>query len=91
MSAPTRAKLLTSSQAAERLGISRSRLDALRRTSTGPEWGRFEGAIRYDIDELENWARQRSEHPPTNEPASRTGSKSGHRSRRLGFIPTPKQ
>ncbi len=67
MSAPTRTKLLTSRQAAERLGISRARLDAMRRASTGPEWGRFEGAIRYDIDELDAWARQQTERLPAAE------------------------
>jgi hypothetical protein len=68
MGASTRAKLLTSRQGAERLGIHRSRLDALRREPTGPEWGRFEGAIRYDVDELDTWARQQKERLPTAEP-----------------------
>lgn len=77
MSAPTRTKLLTSSQAAERLGISRSRLDALRRTSSGPEWGRFEGAIRYDVDELDAWARQQPDRLPAVEPTDGSTSSDG--------------
>lgn len=72
MGASTRAKLLTSRQAAERLGISRSRLDALRREPTGPEWGRFEGAIRYDIDELDTWARQQKARTTAAEPRDRS-------------------
>jgi hypothetical protein len=70
----TRTRLLTTNQAAERLGISRNRLDALRRVRTGPEWGRFEGAIRYGMDELDTWAMQQIERQPATEPPEESPS-----------------
>jgi predicted DNA-binding transcriptional regulator AlpA len=68
MAACTRTRLLTSQQAADRLGISRNRLTALRRDPTGPEWGRFGGAVRYDIDELDAWARRQRNGSSTQDP-----------------------
>jgi predicted DNA-binding transcriptional regulator AlpA len=46
--------------AAAFLGVSESFLNKARHFGTGPEYVRFGRAIRYDLDELESWARARS-------------------------------
>ena len=55
MTATAPGSLLNSVQTAEYLGLSTHRLKALRRAQAGPEWGRFEGTIRYNKLELDAW------------------------------------
>jgi len=55
MAAETMTRLLTRAEAAEHLGISVERLDALRTSGGGPEWGQWKGTIRYAVDELDEW------------------------------------
>lgn len=59
MTATTSDSLLNSIQTAEYLGVSTNRLSALRRAQAGPEWGQFEGTIRYDKRELDIWLNRR--------------------------------
>lgn len=56
MAAVTMAQLLTRSEAAKHLQISVDELDELRRSGRGPEWGQWQGTIRYAVAELNTWA-----------------------------------
>lgn len=47
--------LLSTAQTAALLGITVADLVALRAKGGGPEWGRFEGVIRYDARAVRAW------------------------------------
>ncbi|QGG39900.1 helix-turn-helix domain-containing protein [Aeromicrobium yanjiei] len=62
MATTTSTRLLTTSQAAHRLGIPPAQLAALRQRGQGPEWGRFATTIRYSTDELDKWQQATRQH-----------------------------
>jgi hypothetical protein len=52
-------RLLTTGQTAERMGITVQDLAVPRENGKGPDWGRFGGAIRYDVRDVDEWIKAR--------------------------------
>lgn len=57
ITATASSRLLTAPQAAEHLGLSADKLKQLRHRGCGPDWGKLQGTIRYDIDDLNTWCK----------------------------------
>ena len=51
-------QLLTTTQAANHLGITADELGGLRRTRTGPDWVKLGRTVRYIADDLDWWLDQ---------------------------------
>jgi excisionase family DNA binding protein len=52
-------ELLTPAELAARLGVSRFTLRNWRLRKTGPKWAKIGKAIRYRLDDVREWEKQR--------------------------------
>jgi predicted DNA-binding transcriptional regulator AlpA len=72
------AKLLSTIQAAERLGIARATLAKLRVHGGGPPWVKLSTKVLYDEQDLDQWIASRPRHLSARESRSPIGPRASN-------------